>query len=283
MGHFARECGEPRKYADFENRNQRNASGPAQFRQPRVTGNIRHVAEEYSDEKVSQGSQEEFDVTSEKTSAQDCFAVIGSGEPARSGNDKLRCRIKIPKQSAEESECEKWVDYIYGRGRKPAHPKTLISESRSEVAANKPLVRGVCDGTLTQLFLDSGAETNVMDANFFFQLQNKNQKLALRSSKGTIRCANGSKMRSVGIAFVKLSFGNVNTVAKFTVVENLFPRVIVGIRTMKGVGMILEPHKDCARVGNEEIPFVSKVVAPSEYQGNENGSVQKFSSGPKLF
>jgi hypothetical protein len=205
-----------------------------------------------------------------------------SPELASPVNDKMRCRVQRQKKSAEEIEGQKWVDYIQGRGKKPAHPKTLISESRSEVAANKPLIRGECDGTVTQLFLDSGAETNVMDASFFYQLQQKNQTLALRFSNGTIRCANGSKMRSVGIAFVKISFGNVNTVAKFTVVENLFPRVIVGIRTMKGVGLILEPQKDCARVGNEVIPFVSKVVAPSVCQGNEYGSVWRVSSGPKL-
>jgi hypothetical protein len=91
-------------------------------------------------------------------------------------------------------------------------------------------------------------------------------------------------MRSLGITFVKISFGNVKTVAKFTVVEDLFPRVIVGLRTMKGVGLILEPSRDCARIGNSKLPFVSQVIAPSVYdkQGNVERSALRVGNGPNV-
>lgn len=273
IGHFARNCLEPRKYTLYD-QNNRN---PARFR-PMVTGNVRHVAEHPMDDKTSQISQEELDIASDKLSTEECCVVLSS----QAETTRKKKIVQPKKLSNEEMECEKWVEYIYGKGRKPKYQKTLISESRSEGAANKPLVCGKCEGTVTKLFLDTGAETNVMDASFFRELQSKNKNLKLIASKSVIRCANGSTMRSLGITFVKLSFGNVNTIAKFTVVRDLFPRIIVGMRTMKGVGLILEPQKDCVRVGNEEIPFVSKVVAPSVVQGNEKWSVCRVSSGPKL-
>jgi hypothetical protein len=241
---------------------------------------VRHVWEQSEDDKISKETHEELDDASDKISLEEC-CVLNELKPKQ-----LSIKPKICKKSAAETECEAWVEYIYGNASKPNHraPKTLISQSRSEGAANKPLVQGKCDETHVNIFLDSGAETNVMDADFYYKICEKNREIKLTPTNQIIRCANGTKMRPLGITFVRLSFGNVDTVAKFTVVEKLFPRIIVGMRTMKGVGLILEPSKDCARIGHSRLPFLSKVVAPSVYyeQGNVKRSALRVRNGLEM-
>lgn len=205
-----------------------------------------------------------------------------------------RTKTSLPKppkkKSLEEEECDRWVQYIYGNARKPKQtsgkqhaPKTLISKSRSELAANKPLVRGTCEGRHVHLFLDTGAETNVVDAQLFRELQAYSRDIRLIPSSKVIKCANGSSMESLGTTFLKLGFGHVCTRARFIVVQDLFPRLIVGIRTMKQLDLIIKPNEDCAQIGKMELPFVSKVQAPSVVyeQGKVRRSICGVGSGPR--
>jgi hypothetical protein len=74
----------------------------------------------------------------------------------------------------------KWCNYVKGDGRRPmdesAHTRyqpTVISDGKSELARNKPLVIGRCGGEKAKLFLDSGAEMNVIDWQYLQELKRK--------------------------------------------------------------------------------------------------------------
>jgi hypothetical protein len=98
----------------------------------------------------------------------------------------------------EEKVSKEWTDYILGRSGKPCmYQLTLISESHSEPAKIKPVVWGRCGNGKTKIFIDSGAELNVIDGDLFNQLLKKQVPVKSIPSTSTIACANGSKMHLV--------------------------------------------------------------------------------------
>lgn len=172
---------------------------------------------------------------------------------------------------AQNLEAEAWSKYIKGDIKKPKsvvkksnYPQTLISESRSEPARNKPIVVGKCAGEKTKLFLDSGAEMNVMDGDFLNSLILKQIPIKFTPGSSKIQCANGSQMATTGYATLALEIGNAKSVQKFIIVKSLFPKVIVGIRAMKTMGVIIDPSSDCAVVDRTiRVPFISHVAPQS--------------------
>jgi hypothetical protein len=185
-----------------------------------------------------------------------------------SGKVKPKSRPTYCGTKKEETTAKIWSDFIQGVGPKPKrvtqYPQTLISGKHSEAAQNKPLVFGRCAGEKTKLFLDSGAETNVMDCDFLNHLLIQQCPVKFTPGISKIRCANGSIMTVTGYATLKLQIGNASANQKFMVVQGLFPKVIVGIRTMKTMGMILNTADDCAIVdGNVRVPFISRTVPQS--------------------
>lgn len=162
----------------------------------------------------------------------------------------------------DEAAAEAWSQYVYGKGKKPCDldTKTLISESHSEPAENKPLIVGKCGGEKVKLFLDSGAEMNVIDHEFLGKLKKK-FSVVFQAKKSQIQCANGSRMASSGSVVLPVQIDGVRAEVKFTVVRNLFPRIIIGIKTMKSMGIIMDTTNDCIIVGDDQrIPFVSRIA-----------------------
>ena len=71
-------------------------------------------------------------------------------------------------------EIIEWDEYIHGKrktfpGQKGS--KTLISESKSEHAANKPIVKGFIEGKCEKIFLDTVAESSVVDFTLFTSMR----------------------------------------------------------------------------------------------------------------
>jgi hypothetical protein len=164
-----------------------------------------------------------------------------------------------------DAETDKWVEYINGNGRKPKHvAPTVISSSRPERAANKPLVHGTVGGVQTKIFFDTGAELNVMDESLFKEIKERNPNIKLEQRDSMIRCANDTKMRGLGKVELTMCIGGAWTRQIFTVVKGMFPRTIVGIREMKRCGIKVDPKNDCIWFGERRISFVSKVVLPTE-------------------
>jgi hypothetical protein len=191
-----------------------------------------------------------------------------------SGKVKPKSRPAYCGTKEEETTAKIWSDFVKGVGPKPKqvteYPQTLISEKHSEAAQNKPLVFGRCAGEKTKLFLDSGAETNVIDCDFLNHLIIQQCPVKFTPGISKIRCANGSIMTVTGYATFKLQIGNASANQKFMVVQGLFPKVIVGIRTMKTMGMILNTADDCVIMdGNVRVPFISRTV-PQSIAGTMN-------------
>ena len=55
----------------------------------------------------------------------------------------------------------------------------------------------------------------------------------------SVTCANGSKMESCGSVSLEIELGGIISRQSFIMVNNLFPRVFIGIKTMKN--MKIEP------------------------------------------
>jgi hypothetical protein len=179
----------------------------------------------------------------------------------------------------EEFEADQWVNFIEGRSRRPnvRQPKThtVISESCSETAHNKPLVIGRCAGEKAKLFVDSGAEMNVVDSEFLEHLVAKQMPVRFTPVSSRIQCANGTQMTVTGHAVMSLQIGPVKAVQKFMVVKNLFPKVIVGIRSMKTMDIVIDPVADCLVVnGSVQIPFISCISPETVVEGIVDGELR---------
>jgi hypothetical protein len=182
------------------------------------------------------------------------------------------------------AESEQWVAYINGNGKKPRQLKsktltapTVISSNHTEKARNKPIVDGKCATIKTKLFLDSGAEINVIDNKFLQELVSKHQApVSVNRCTSNIKCANGSRMTVLGEATLIVEIASVKSRQKFLIVNNLFPKVIIGIRAMKTMSISIDPENDCIFVNKERIPFMSKVDPQSEESFMGNGEKTSF-------
>ena len=136
--------------------------------------------------------------------------------------------------------------------------RTLISDTNSEPAANKPIVMCAINNCRVPVLVDSGAECNVADETFIKSLQLNDHSVKLYAQCGKMKCANGSSITIVGVTFIPVTIGSGTMRMKFTVVNNLFPKLIIGIKTMKDEDIRIIPVNDTIMVKNEYIPFLSK-------------------------
>lgn len=173
------------------------------------------------------------------------------------------------------NEVDQWVEYIKGNARKPKmSTPTLISSSRPERAANKPLVHGIIEGKPTKIFFDTGAELNVVDETFVNELKSKKPELRIDRVNSTIRCANDSRMKALGRIKLDLTIDGIKMPQEFTIVQGIFPKVIVGIRQMKKCNISVDPSNDSIWISSHRVPFVSKIV-PAYEQKNARQLVRR--------
>jgi hypothetical protein len=110
---------------------------------------------------------------------------------------------------------------------------------------------------------------NVMDGDFLNSLMFKQIPIKFSPKSSTIKCANGSQMTTTGYAHLSLEIGNVKSPQKFMIVKSLFPKVIIGIRAMKTMGIVIDPSSDCVIVDhNVKVPFLSHVMPQSSAPSN---------------
>jgi hypothetical protein len=62
-----------------------------------------------------------------------------------------------------------------------------------------------------------------------------------------------------GYTFLTVGIGKRVCKMKFTITEEIFPNVIIGLKSMKEANIAIIPAWDCLRVGNESVPFISKI------------------------
>ena len=115
--------------------------------------------------------------------------------------------------------------------------KTIISSNHSEKAINKPIVRGKLANKLGKIFFDSGSEMNLINTETARMLGRNNSAVQFTDKLYSVTCANGSKMESFGSVSLEIELGGIISRQSFIMVNNLFPRVFIGTKTMKNMKM----------------------------------------------
>ena len=194
-------------------------------------------------------------------------AVMDSDWTVVSNRNRSRCRRgKYTKYSAL-NEIDEWLNFVNGDGEKPMHSDkpsdfskqkatTVISRSNVELARNKPVVSCIVEGRSKNVFFDTGSENNVID---FEYVKSIGCKMIERQS-GHMKCANGTPLKIMGYAVVNVSVGTYNFKCKCTVVEKIFPNLIIGLKTQKRQFIDISASRDCIIIRGEEVQFVSKVA-----------------------
>jgi len=282
FGHVARFC-DQNKCSTCGRRghvamNCRSRTRPSRFRQMWEDNvdndwNSQHI-EDGESEAISVQSREELEHRNENDAADVHTLTIHDKRMNRKRPTRkvVRTTYQHSKQWKYPNEINELYDYIQGRRTwKNVHvnkAETLISKGHMEKAKNKPLIIGKCEGHTVKLFMDTGAEINVIDKTFLQKLNIPSDRIH-RDTK-IIKCANDSKMDTRGWINLKIEVAGRVRPCKFWVVERLFPHVIVGIRGMKDMRVSVDPANNCVWMNDVKIPLVSQIQKQSMYKESEN-------------
>ena len=202
-----------------------------------------------------------------------------SKEEIFQGVSSITCQKVSPRTLAKPktyAKCvENWADYIKGSTAQPRQPlstlqenisikprsiggRTLISNTHSETAANKPIVVCRIKNRQCPILFDSGAELNVISEKFLSDLKKDNPSTKFVQGNGFLNCANGSQLKVLGYTGVTVSIGVSQILLKFTVVKDLFPKMIIGLPAMKKHAIDIIPSEDSIEVQGIKVPFMSK-------------------------
>lgn len=287
-------CGENGHISRFCSMNRCNNCGKRghtswNCRIPKKPFNVRHLQEDSWDVECELNDNDSDSLDSSPVSnshpeihsgdetAQIHALTIDEGKKRKnSSSTKTSHHKRSRKQPQYPEYINELYDYIQGRrSRKNVRfekPETLITTGHSEKARNKPIIRGKCHGKPSKIFLDTGAEINVIDKSFVKQLSDENFIKINRASK-VIRCANSSRLNVEGWVRMWVEVAGHKRQCKFWVIDNLFPKIIMGIRAMKDFNMTVDPGKGCTWIGTKSVPFLSTIQSQSvsgKSQGNDN-------------
>jgi hypothetical protein len=279
IGHIARNCTAPAKAKPMHRNGKTFRNNGREF--------FRKMhASESGSSVIESGSRDEDEQSQLNDDVGECCAVKMVPKVDPKPQNRGKRHILYSAASDQLNEAEAWTAYIKGNRGKPKHvpkyPHTVISQSHSEAAKNKPVVSGKCASVKSKLFLDSGAEINVIDSEFLKELEKTRQTpVKFTPCNSNIKCANGSKMPVLGQATLSIELGPVRAEQKFMVVKNVFPKVIIGIRTMKTMNVCIDPVNDCAIINDQvRLPFLSKIQPQSEVSGKEKWASSGVGASP---
>jgi len=136
---------------------------------------------------------------------------------------------------------------------------TVITATNDERSRNKPIVRGRVHSKATKLFLDTGADINIIACEILGV-----DESFIKPTKSSVRCANNFNLKVVGECYLDVAIGSSSHKIYFLVVENIFPAVILGIVALKQMKVAIVPEESGAYVKNELVPFLSKVETKNE-------------------
>jgi hypothetical protein len=292
-GHIARNC--PKKHLFRDRSNMRLNYRQQQNHRPFVRQMVPAGSSIASDEQGNEEIENVEELSNLNGTDEQCYVMGVMDEmwkenvPSQKHKSK-KCLYSASKEQNKDAEA--WCNYINGLSRKPKNTqncskvaRTVISESCPEPARNKPVIIGRCEGEKTKLFLDSGAEMNVMDCDFLNSLMAKQIPVKFIPKFSKIQCANGTQMTVTGHAMIRIEIGTVKAQQKFMVVKGLFPKVIVGIRTMKTMGVMIDPASNGIIVDNcVHVPFISKIIPQSATSsvGKEIGPFMGARKSPEM-
>ena len=262
MGHIARDCrrrtvckhcGLPGHIS--ENCRKKGSNAARQF--------IRHV------EPTSLGTQSNVGSLDIELSGQNAADFVNENDEELPQNEPNIMSINTPTKWQNETKrptyakvVENWAQYINGQGGKPKSyrkAETVISSGANESARDKPIVTIKIENQDKNMLFDTGCDCNVIDFTFFKTLTKINPKLKILPKKHHLSCANGTRLSVIGYSLLTISLGAKEATVKFTIVDKLFPNVIIGMNTMMRYNISVSPgHKHICIGKSEILPFISQ-------------------------
>jgi len=151
----------------------------------------------------------------------------------------------------KDKSLEPHAQYINGQGGQPKRRLTKLD--------NKPLITCRVDDKKCFALMDSGASCNLISKDFLKTI--KASSILNKDCNKTISCANNTNMHCLGEIGLPLTVGLKTSVEKFLVVNTITGpcNAIVGIRSMKSMGITIKPSHECIYVNNIAIPFEGNI------------------------
>ena len=260
-GHIARNCSQPAvcNYCKEEGHDISTCPRRAKLYGP-YSPKFRKVDYEVNSEPTTSEIMEEGVSDNENITETQIVAAIEKPSLTTRKVDRIRKSRKKIRKAENMQYIDTWLEYVNGNAKKPILSgkkcaRTVISQTNPERAKNKPVVSCRVEGYKKNIFFDSGCENNVIDLNYLKQLRCK----VLWRSNGFMKCANGSPIKIMGYAVVNVSIGKFNFNCKCTVVNEIFPNLIIGLKTLKKQSIDICAAQDCIFIRGEKVNFVSKV------------------------
>ena len=283
-GHISRFCESNRRCVScgllgHNAQNCRSRRNPRKIRRIwEDEGNEDWPMESRDDDKMSNVSSEGSDVSIKNEISEICAITIHPRDENQ--ERKLFITEGSKARKGKESKKKKYPDYIaeleeFIEGKRTkkktclTKEKEAIKDVHSENARNRPTVKGKCGGRQAKLFLDTGAEISVIDESFFENIKEPHNRRHKQDK--IIKCANNTRMETKGWVRLDVQVGGLVRKCKFWIVRNLSPRVIIGIRAMKDMGVTVDPAKECAWVNGVRVPFLAR-VQPQSLHGSDSGN-----------
>ena len=134
---------------------------------------------------------------------------------------------------------------------------------------NKPMCYGRINGNSKKILLDTGAEVNAISKDMLMELQDSDKTLKTRRSSRKIKCADGFTVPVRAEVSLIVELGAKGKSCNFFVVDGLSPDIILGIRSMKSLGIKIDLDNNGVNSGTIFVPFVSKVNADTTVPTNQ--------------
>ena len=98
----------------------------------------------------------------------------------------------------------------------------------------------------------------------------KNGGVKIYYKNGSLKCANGSLIDIIGYSILPVTVGSKHVSVKMTIVRDIFPNVILGMKSMRALRLSVNPAKECAQIEGdfpskiEDVPFISQTKKQQE-------------------
>ena len=129
---------------------------------------------------------------------------------------------------------------------------SVITKRNKELARNKPIIISTVQNTKAKIFLDTGADINLVDKTLIFQ-HLKMRKGDLRPTSSSVKCANGGNLDVLGEIDLNVQIGSSMSRETFLVANKVFPGVIIGLVGMNCMSIAMCPAESCTFTGNKRV------------------------------
>lgn len=260
LGHFARNC---RKAAYCTNCKKTGHNSTSCW----MRKSVNQIAQDNNFVENEEMSDREIEEDCE-TPAVYC---VSDAKINNKRNVSFTKKSTVIEKSSYPAEINNWANYINGSGKRPKHNYAEVTKLNdiNQAGRNKPIVSALIENEKQNIFLDSGAELNVISSDLAEKIISSNKYVRCNNITRNLRCANGSLMQSSGKIELNVSFfPGMHEKMYFDIVPLMKQQVLCGIRQMKRSNIKIEPSKNCAFYCNVKIPFLSKIYPPTEFSGN---------------